>query len=270
MLDDDVAYGAAQVLFAVQDIMMTPEIIKYMPFQQRNSIYRHVVALENSLQEYRWYFQMTERRTPTPHLSVKDSMQQVKLATSAIVLTWTGVQTAGAVAADVSTGALVAGAVTTLGAGLFFNALDDSPKPRVYPSAYYIDGLRSSVTSLTQDFTDLQNFSSMAMTAEQAEQATVKELLDALKEAVNADNDAIVQMIALELLRRFPLCAQAIVTITVNLGILASLRGTVVKVASSGQIIELVTGAAAKTRAANAKLLQAFKEFSACIGANYR
>jgi hypothetical protein len=167
-------------------------------------IYRRRNALSNSLRAYREIYGFDEPRTPRVHPQTVMATQTVRMSAGVLALGATG---AAAPLTRMAVTEAAGVALSYVAAFAFFSQLDDSPHPDYAKEA---SAVKDSVIRLTQDFADLQSFSSMAMTAEDAQKASVQELKDALITAMNKKLFLIVNIIVEELTRRFPRCAAAI------------------------------------------------------------
>jgi hypothetical protein len=204
MQDDDIAYGAAQMLFCIDDIMANHDITVWMTPEQMMEIFRRRNALANTLRAYREIYGFDEPRTPRAHPKTVMATQTVRMSAGALALGGMG---GGAAMSRLAVTDAAGAALIYVAAFAFFNALDDSPHPDYAKEA---SAVKDSVIRLTQDFADLQSFSSMAMTAEDVGKATVKQLKDALIAAIESKQFGLVNLIVEELIRRFPRCATAI------------------------------------------------------------
>jgi hypothetical protein len=279
MQDDNVAFGADNMISAVQDIMATPDIVKFMTPRQMLAIYGDLAAAGGALRAYRDINGMTERRVPARHPDLTKATAQLRLSAATLALPLVG---AGAGTATATTGAsiatVVARFVPMLALAMFFNALDDTPekyKEYGYKVAQAQAALESAVTSLTQDFTDLQRFSSMAMTANEAANATAKQLVDALLEAIRSGNEAVIKMIIAALGARFAKCFSFLIDISTLAEELKILRRTpVVRIPGGGVVtgrglVGTGIGIVEKISAIRARLSEAVDKFNACVEANY-
>jgi hypothetical protein len=192
------------MLFCIDDIMANHDVTVWMTPDQMTEIFRRRNGLANTLRAYREIYGFDEPRTPRTHPRTVMANQTVRMSAGVLALGGMG---AAAPLARLAVTEAAAAALSYVAAFAFFNALDDSPHPDYAKEA---SAVKDSVISLTQDFADLQSFSSMAMTAEDVRKATVQELKDALITAMKNKQFLIVNLIAEELIRRFPKCAAAI------------------------------------------------------------
>lgn len=217
--DDDIAFGADQLLFQVQAIMAAPELTVWLSPNDMSSIFGDINKAGSALRAYRDKFGMTERRARSPE--AMNSVRDLKVKLASVAAT-AGVMTLGVGAAE--SGGFAAGLVRALaGAGVgafawaaFFSQLDDTPsKYRDYGVNQVRANLTNAITDLTRDFSDLQALSSMVTTAEEAQNATDDELLKALVNAIKATASvsaklAMIGLIIAELERRYGQCLSII------------------------------------------------------------
>ena len=217
--DDDVAYGADQLLFQVQAIMAAPELTVWLSPNDMSSIFGDINKAGSALRAYRDKFGMTERRARSPEAvnSVRDL--KVKLASVAVAAGATTLAVGAAESGGIAAGLVRAFAAAGVGAfawAAYFSQLDDSPsKYRDYGVNQVRANLTNAITDLTRDFSDLQALSSMVTTAEQAQNATDDELLKALVNAIKATASvsaklAMIGLIITELERRYGQCLSII------------------------------------------------------------
>ena len=136
--DDDVAYGADQLLFQVQAIMAAPELTVWLSPNDMSSIFGDINKAGSALRAYRDKFGMTERRARSPEAvnSVRDL--KVKLASVAVAAGATTLAVGAAESGGIAAGLVRAFAAAGVGAfawAAYFSQLDDSPsKYRDYGS----------------------------------------------------------------------------------------------------------------------------------------